>query len=430
MRLRFKIVTELAGAAFVLALGAASIGIASSATLDTIHTFCKQSGCLSGASPRAALLMADKRHFFGTASRGGANVHRGIGGLVYELTHKQDGSWKYNVIYDFCAKDGCADGDDPLSDLIVDKDGNLYGTTWAGGAFSQGGIFQLHKSASGWIETVIYNFSGGINNSKDGRNPAAGLTYVGQSSGAPWDEFSPLFGTTANGGKYAHGTAFRLVSDGSLWNLNIVHNFQNSAFPAGLAADSAGNLYGGTRDGAANNAGLFYKLAHDTWKQTVLHIFCSEPNCADSGGMISRPVIDGSGNVYGATIEGGAGVGGAVFQLQHGSSGYTYKVLYSFCAPCSAGETGEGLALDSTGDLYGTLQDGGANNSGSVFRLHNGANGWKGTVLYSFCSKPSCRDGGAPDAPPILDSQGNLFGITAAGGDATSKAGTVFELTP
>src|SRR5207248_1714900 len=149
-------------------------------TLDTLHKFCKQAGCPDGSGPVAALVIADKRHFFGTASGGGAHASGDHGGVVYELIHNTDGSWKYKVIYSFCAQTNCADGDQPLSDLIVDQDGNLYGTTWAGGAHAGGTVFKLNKS-TGWTESVAHSFCAARDsngNCLDGEDPQAGLTYA------------------------------------------------------------------------------------------------------------------------------------------------------------------------------------------------------------------------------------------------------------
>ncbi len=426
-----------------LAVLAFAPGSASAWTLDTRHIFCKQAGCSDGSGPTAALVMADKRHFFGTASGGGAHANGADGGVVYELIHNKDGTWTYKAIYSFCAQTNCADGNQPLSDLIVDQDGNLYGTTWTGGAHAGGTVFKLTKS-TGWTENVIYNFCS-VRNSNgkclDGEDPQAGLTYAGQASGAPWDEFSPLYGTTVNGGKYGsssnshNGVVFKLVSDGSVWDETVIHNFGTSRSPfGGMVMDGAGNLYGATTYGGTYGGGLFYKLAHDTWTETVLHYFCAQTNCADGANMESRPVIDANGNLYGTTVNLGADGAGGVFELVHGTSGYSYKVLKNFCSPsCSdAGESGAGLAIDGAGNLYGATEAGGANNSGAVFKLHHGTNGWNETLLYSFCSLSGCKDGSTPwiGAAPILDAQGDLFGTTFKGGDATSNAGTVFELTP
>jgi uncharacterized repeat protein (TIGR03803 family) len=104
---------------------------------------------------------------------------------------------------------------EPLAGLITDKDGHLYGTTSAGGAHMQGTVFELKHGTAGWMETVVYDFCP-LNGCGDGRNPASGLTYAGQATGAPWDEFSPLFGTTTGGGHYDHGIVYELTSDGSL----------------------------------------------------------------------------------------------------------------------------------------------------------------------------------------------------------------------
>lgn len=434
MRASLTIIPGIAGAVFVALCGAAPA--ARAATLDTLHRFCKQSGCPDGSGPVAALVMADKRHFFGTASRGGTHASGDDGGVVFELTHNKDGTWTYSTIYSFCAQANCADGDQPLGDLIVDDHANLYGTTWFGGKFNGGSVFELSESGGAWHETVIYDFCSVIANSKciDGQEPAAGLAYAGQSTGAHWDEFSPLFGTTANGGNYGNGTVFKLISDGSLWNQSVIHNFKLSKFPAGgILVDSAGNLFGASGDGGANGGGLFYKLAHDTWNETTLYQFCAQSNCADGGNMESRPVLDASNNLYGTTLNGGSFGGGVVFELVHGSSGYSYKKLKNLCSPsCSeTGTSGVGLAIDTGGDLYGTANGGGAHASGAVFKLHHGAHGWKETLLYSFCKQSGCSDGSGPwqGAAPILDPSENVFGTTFKGGEQSNE-GTVFELTP
>src|SRR5580700_9716074 len=105
----------------------------------------------------------------------------------------------------------------------------------------------------------------------------------------------------------------------------------------------------------------------------------------------------------------------------------TEKVLWSFAA-LGDGATPRGqLVFDHQGNLYGTTYGGGANNYGTVYALSPSANGWSETILYSFCSLPSCADGVNPWGGVILDRAGNLYGTTIEGG--ASDAGTVFELS-
>jgi uncharacterized repeat protein (TIGR03803 family) len=84
-----------------------------------------------------------------------------------------------------------------------------------------------------------------------------------------------------------------------------------------------------------------------------------------------------------------------------------------------------GVVFDTSGNLYGTLVEGGAYNNGTVFELTPQAGGgWTEKTLHSFNDK----DGTNSWAPLVLDAAGNLYGTTESGG--TSGYGTVFEITP
>jgi uncharacterized repeat protein (TIGR03803 family) len=409
-----------------MAIAIVPFGGASAYTLDTLHAFCKQTNCTDGKLPLTGLAMADGRHFFGTAPGGGANNE----GVVFELTRQQDGSWKYKIVYNFCSKPSCADGSEPESDLIVDKDGLLYGTTYSGGT-GEGTVYQLQHTSTGWIETVIYRFCAS-GTCPDGQSPVAGLSYAGQATGAPWDHFSPLFGTTSDGGTYSHGVAYKLISDGSLWNEDVIHNFKTGIAPSALLVDPAGNLYGGTSDGGLhNNAGLVFKLAHDTWTETVLHNFCAQPNCTDGDNPTpARPTIDASGNVYGTTINGGSEGGGVMYRITPAGA---YSMAFDFTQPSVYGETPYGGATpDGNGNFFVPLYGNGPNvpHAGTVVKLHHGASGWTESLIYAFCSKTNCKDGAYPHSTLIFDKSGDLLGTTAAGGSSTPQGGTVFELTP
>jgi uncharacterized repeat protein (TIGR03803 family) len=143
--------------------------------------------------------------------------------------------------------------------------------------------------------------------------------------------------------------------------------------------------------------------------------------------------MDSAGNLFGTTFDGGSGPNcsdsfgcGVVFERTAGGG---YSVIYKFCsqANCSDGWYPEAaLAIDASGNLFGTASNGGANDSGAAFELK--PNG-KEKVLYSFCSKANCKDGDLPGTPLLLDGHGDLFGTTNGGG-ANGDYGTVFELTP
>jgi uncharacterized repeat protein (TIGR03803 family) len=177
-----------------------------------------------------------------------------------------------------------------------------------------------------------------------------------------------------------------------------------------------------------NRAGLVFKLAHDTWTETILHNFCAQPNCADGeNGAPVRPAIDANGYVYGTTINGGGG-GGVIFRVSPTGG---YSVIYRFTDVYTTGETPYGgVLIDPSGDLFAPLDYAGPDpdRAGTVVRLHHGSTGWKATVLYTFCSKPTCNDGGYPESGVIFEPSGNLLGTAQQFGP--KNGGTVFELTP
>ncbi len=161
------------------------------------------------------------------------------------------------------------------------------------------------------------------------------------------------------------------------------------------------------------------------YAEQVLYRFCSQTNCVDGKNPVAAPIMDGGGNLYGTTVSGGANNGGVVFKLTPTATGWTYSVLYSFCskALCADGGTpNAGLLMDGMGNLYGTTTGGGPNQStsGVVFKLAPSGSGWTEMVLYSFCAQSNCADGAQPYAGLIMDAAGNLYGTTVGGGNSTS----------
>jgi len=151
------------------------------------------------------------------------------------------------------------DGVQPYGGLISDASGNLYGTTYIGGAYGYGTVFELSPSSGGWTETILYSFN---NNGVDGTNPYyASLIF---------DASGNLYGTTIFGGTNVCpygafpgcGTVFELTPAGNgSWKETVLHNFENTStdgfFPEfTLVFDKAGNLYGANGGGQ----GVVYKL--------------------------------------------------------------------------------------------------------------------------------------------------------------------------
>jgi uncharacterized repeat protein (TIGR03803 family) len=295
-------------------------------------------------------------------------------------------------------------------------------------------IFSIPAKAQ--TETVIYTFG---TTPTDGYEPSAPLLI---------DASGNLFGTTSGGGTAvlcpdpsglnSCGIVFELVKSSGNYAERVLHNFSGPPGDgdepmAGLIMDSSGNLFGTTGFGGsglcgATSCGTAFELVKSPsgYTENVLHMFTG----FDGGFIFADLVMDSSGNLYGTANGGGANGFGIVFELVNSSGTYTQKVLYSFGASAADGEFPvAGLVIDSAGNLFGTTSgDGGPfrcglTSCGTVFELVNSPTGYTERVLYTFAG----NDGANPLAGLIMDSSGNLFGTTGNGG--AYGFGTVFELT-
>ncbi len=346
-----------------------------------------------GDEPYARLVRDSAGSLYGTTFRGGANDL----GTVFKIS----ASGAESVLYSFGAS--ASDGISPHGGLIMDSTGNLYGTTTEGGAIlsDSGTVYKISPSGT---ETILYSF----NLAPDAQGPYGDLIM---------DSAGNLYGTTDGGGVHSDsGTIFKISTSGTE---TVFYSFGAGANDgvqpeAGLIMDGAGNLYGTTMSGGANGRGTVFKIASGT--ETVLYSFGA--SATDGTQAESDLIMDSAGNLYGTTPGGGANGHGTVFKI--GASG-TETILYSFGANATDGQAPfGGLIMDSAGNLYGTTEGGGAHsNSGTVFKIS--ASGTE-TVLYSFGA--NAADGQYPTASLIMDSAGNLYGTTTAGG--ANGWGTVF----
>jgi uncharacterized repeat protein (TIGR03803 family) len=414
------------GLAAVLAVFAISTlmtaTLAAAQTEKVLHSFGKGA---DGFSPESGLVADANGNLYGTADSGGSIAV----GMVYELTPKA-GQWVYKAIYNF--KFNGRDGYGPWAGLIIDKAGNLYGTTEAGGLHDDGTVFELSPTSSGgWTETVLHSFNG-----TQGQAVFGGLTM---------DAAGNLYGTATGGGISTGncsgftykgcGVVYELKHvKGGGWAEEVLHYFDKDGTdgftPYGtLAFDKTGNLYGTTSFGGAFNYGTVFKLTPSAsgWTESIVHSFNN--NGSDgfypSGGVI----FDASGNLYGAT---GNGVNtsterGTVYELSPAGGGtWTETILYSFQSNGVDGTSPGPLTFDSAGNLFGATGIGGSNTFGTVFKLSPGSGGWSETILYNFGNPP---DAEYPIGGVVFDSAGNLYGATNAGG-ANLGSGAVFEITP
>jgi uncharacterized repeat protein (TIGR03803 family) len=370
-----------------------------------------------GAGPSGRLIFDASGNIFGTTEGGGTNcVSNGGCGTVFELSPSANG-WIETVLYDFCSATSCSDGSTPFAGLVFDKQGNLYGTTYMGGSNDAGTVFELSPpSAQGgqWTEIVLWNFGSSLT---DGIYP-----YLGALN---WDTAGNLYGTTYGGGANNQGTIFELSPNSSGgWTEAVIHHFggQDGSFPAfGVAIDNAGNLYGTTKDGGSANLGLVYRLSPSSsgdWKETVVYTFKGQ----NGANPVSTINIDSAGNLYGTFSTGGRGscdfgICGGVFRLSPEGDGMSESSF--FFDGEDGGNPFSGVLLDNrTGTLFGTTQGG-----NDVYAIQ----GTKETVLYTFCSQPHCADGLYPG--PLNFRGDKLYGATGDGG-IYENSGVIFSLTP
>jgi uncharacterized repeat protein (TIGR03803 family) len=208
----------------------------------------------------------------------------------------------------------------------------------------------------------------------------------------------------------------------------VLHAFGSGNDGAGLyggvAFDRQGRLYGTTSGGGLYEYGTVWQLtpqADGTWSERILRSFHVNDPRGDEpqDGLL----VDSLGNLYGTAIFGGAHAGGTVFKIEPSSASWTETVLYNFCSRSGCKDGGApwaGVIMDSTGNLYGT--------AGVAFELSPGPNGWKERVLHTFCRS---NDGCGPIAGLVQDVSGNLYGTTEKGGSnrCGGGCGTVFELS-
>jgi uncharacterized repeat protein (TIGR03803 family) len=406
---------------------------------------------------------------------------------------------KGSVLYSFGTNGGTSDGSSPLGAVVFDSAGNIYGTTSDGGDYTSdlcpvgcGTVFELSpKAGGGWSETTLHSFT----DVEDGFLPLSGLVLDSQGN-----LYGTTHGSGVSGCQAPEcGTVFELTpSLNGTWSETILYSFQgdpDGQSPSNVIFDAAGNLYGTTYDGGVNNLGTVFELSPpllpgNNWTETILYNFCQvggPSECLDGAYPYGGVILDSSGNLYGTTSIGGSGrIWGLVYELLPSSAGlWMENVLHTFFNATNGGEPLAGLTFDSTGNLYGTLYSGGLSGDhciqeiyppyevacGGAFRLtpkegggwatstflfkgnnggnpdtalvldgssvygttYRGGNGY-GTVfkitgdtenvLYSFCPKSSCAGGSLPG--PVTFNAGQLYGVAAAGG--AFNQGVVFSI--
>lgn len=310
----------------------------------------------------ATLVLATDGNYYGTSEVGGAYGW----GTIFKIT--SDG--QLTMLHSFCAEPNCVDGSEPYAGLVEGTDGNFYGTTYNGGAYSNGlcsggfaGCGTIFKISSNGTFTTLYSFCAQPS-CIDGANPEDGLVQGFDGS---------FYGVTVGGGDHDSGTIFRINSGGELIT--------------------------------------FYQ-------------FCSQSNCNDGKNPSSGLIQTENGNFYGVTYGGGDNGRGLLYKF---TPRHRLSPVYRFCheARCADGSHPSGtLLLGTDGNLYGTTSIGGSRNQGTLFQVTPAG---VHAVLHNFCSSYNCADGQQPfEAPLIQATDGSFYGTTPYGGN--QYAGVAFSL--
>jgi len=310
-------------------------------------------------------------------------------------------------------------GDEPLGNLVADSAGNLFGTTDAGGTSSAGTVFEIARTATGYAgtPTTLVSF-----NETDGANPQAGLVI---------DANGDLFGTTS--WQFTGGTAFEIAKTAggyaSTPTTLVSFNGADGAVPSStLIADANGDLFGTTIWSGIygtygwNGLGTVFEIGKTASgyasSPNTLANFTDNPGAYPTGTLVA----DAAGDLFGTTDAGGPDNSGTVFEIAKTATGYANPTtLVGFEANTGIYAQGS-LIIDAAGDLIGMTAEGGVD--GTVYEIAKTATGYASnpTILVTF----NGADGDGPDGGLIMDANGNLFGTTSAGG--ANNDGTVFEI--
>ncbi len=356
-----------------------------------------------GRLSNAGLVQATNGNLYGTTYYGGAENS----GEIFEITS----GGILTTLHSFCSKSDCTDGEYTYATPVQGIDGNFYGTTYLGGSKELGTVFKITPSGT---QITLHTFGG-----FDGSQPLAGLVQANNGD---------FYGTTYMGGSEGKGEVFKITASGALTR---VHSFCSQSGCtdgenpfAGLIQGIDGNLYGTTfGGGTAKGFGTVFKIT-PSGTLTTLHSFCTQSGCPDGQFPQTGLVQATNGSLYGTTVSGGAYGDGTIFKLT--TSG-KLTTLYNVCSQSGCPDGNyliAGLIQATDGNLYGIMDVGGANGGGTIFKITLSGTL---TTLYNFCSQSGCPDGQYPVGGLVQATDGNLYGTTDDGG--ANGFGTVFSLS-
>jgi uncharacterized repeat protein (TIGR03803 family) len=419
------------GIVFVLTVVAAPA--AKAQTLAVLHAFTSHN---DGAEPGAGMTMDRAGNLYGSTMFGGDwSCTAGEGeppgcGVLFGM-RKAGSGWLFNTIYIFpgnlwgyvfVASGG----------LSIGPNGSLYGITNGGGDFDDGTVFNAVPSPTAprtalvsWNYNTLSQFTG-----NDGAAPT-------RLDSLQFDSSGNIYGAATYGGPANDGVVYELTPSGSGWTESDLYSFtggSDGSHLRGITFGEDGNIYGVAAYGGGNQecgygygCGTIYELtpSQSGWTETTLHAFQQ----GIDGGWPGPLTRDHEGNLYGITqAYGPNNNGGTVWEMSPTNGGWTFSVIHAFPTQTVEDYGPYPLTMDAAGNLYGISGLGGQKNDGFLFRLTPSNGGWTYTELYDFGTAVGQLDGCWPEGAPLLDAEGNIYGVTRFCGDY--GYGTVLEFTP
>jgi uncharacterized repeat protein (TIGR03803 family) len=408
---------------FLLLMAFLGTSFGANAQLQQIYAF---SSPTDGANPNGQLLVTSNGDIYGATEAGGnlTGCYGGYGcGIVFKLTYAKN-TWSKTTVYAFA---GGADGAYPNGGLVTDSKGDLFGTTQYGGDFGDGTIFELSYAGGEWTKTVLHHFDG-----SDGAVADWPLVWIG----------SKLYGATVAGGTAGCstnggcGVVFELSKSNGVWTYKVIYDFSSEISdalqsPGGALAVYNGSLYGTTIYGGGYSCGQIswagcgtvYKLTPsgegDTWSKTTLFTFSGANGANPQNGIPLQ--IDGTGNLFGTTQYGGADNSGTIYEV---SQSGVHTILHNFSGGAKDGLNPIYGVIAENGLFYGTTGSGGSLSAGTLYALSESGDTdlWQLSILNSF----GTAGGWTPES--IVFHSGIIYGTTdlGGGGSCTDGCGTVY----
>jgi uncharacterized repeat protein (TIGR03803 family) len=311
---------------------------------------------------------------------------------------------QYTLLHGFAG--GTGDGASPVGSLATDGT-MLYGFTPFGGNASEGVLFKINISGSGY--QIVHTFVGlsflGGTDGNDGAVPKGTPLLIG----------STLYGTTAFGGTNGSGTIFKIKTDGT--GFQLLHSFTSASecFPQCALVTDGTNLYGMTASGSPGNGKIFSIGTNGTG----YHVLHTLSGTGDEGASPQGSLVFSGGILYGMAQMGGPTASGTIFRI--GTDGTGFQVIHNLIGTVTDGALPYGSLIIANSTLYGTTSAGGSNNAGTAFKLDTSGTGFQ--ILHNFSSSETWSPQG-----DLTLSGTTLYGMARNSGLSLLGFGTIFQV--